>query len=182
MALELERKFLVKQMPDDLPKKSAMFISQSYLVTGEEEVRVRGYGRKYYLTIKKGVGEMGVRQEHELEITKETAGSLFSLTPCKSLQKRRYQGVLTKPKGQKFCIDVYTNPEIKGLRVVEFEFDNKADMKCFEPPEWAGLEVTGWDDFKNQSLWRRINASSTEGEKTPLNNGEAGDCMPWTDS
>ena len=52
MAIEIERKFLVKEKPFRLEKKS-LHIRQGYIVNDQKQViRVREKGNEYFLTVK----------------------------------------------------------------------------------------------------------------------------------
>ena len=73
--MEIERKFLVSQIPDDLNKYPCRIIVQGYLNTAPV-VRVRRDNNDYYLTYK-GKGLM-VREEYNLPLTKEAYDHLIS--------------------------------------------------------------------------------------------------------
>ena len=73
--MEIERKFLIKKLPDNLTSYKARKIEQAYLCT-DPVVRVRRDNDVYYLTYKsKG---MIVRDEYNLPITKEAYGHLLA--------------------------------------------------------------------------------------------------------
>ena len=69
--LELERKFLVGERPNDLERYRSSRIIQGYLVVGadDSEVRVRRRGERSFLTVKRGSGL--IRREEEIEITRD---------------------------------------------------------------------------------------------------------------
>ncbi|MCZ6527527.1 MAG: adenylate cyclase, partial [Candidatus Dadabacteria bacterium] len=69
MSQEIERKFLVKELPADLENYSHSAIIQGYLIVTDNdiEVRLRKKGDKYFETVKAGSGL--VRKESEKEIT-----------------------------------------------------------------------------------------------------------------
>ena len=68
---EIERKFLVREMPADLASLPHAEISQGYLVSLDDglQVRLRKTGERYSLTYKRGRGN--VREEREVELTAE---------------------------------------------------------------------------------------------------------------
>lgn len=66
--MEIERKFLIKELPKNLEKYAKKELEQAYLCTSPV-VRVRMENDEYYLTYK-GKGLM-VREEYNLPLTKE---------------------------------------------------------------------------------------------------------------
>src|SRR5438552_9791518 len=76
MSHEIERKFLVRTLPDDLTSYSSNEISQGYLVSLDNglQVRLRKSGERYTLTFKRGSGN--VREEREVELTATQFDSL----------------------------------------------------------------------------------------------------------
>ena len=71
MNIEIERKFLVKEKPFRLEKKS-LHIRQGYIVNDQKQVvRVREKGDEYFLTVKGN--NIGIsRLEFDFPISKET--------------------------------------------------------------------------------------------------------------
>ena len=73
--MEIERKYLIKKLPEDLAQYPHMEMEQAYLCT-EPVVRVRKEGEDYVLTYKsKG---LMVREEYNLPLTKEAYEQLRS--------------------------------------------------------------------------------------------------------
>lgn len=58
--------------------------------------------------------------------------------------------------------DVYLNDELNGLQIIEIEFRNEEESKNFIIPDWLGKEVTNDKNYKNQSLWNKINKGLDE--------------------
>jgi CYTH domain-containing protein len=145
---EIERKFLVRKLPDNLASHAPKEISQGYLVSMDDglQVRLRKTGDKYSLTFKRGVGN--VREEREVELTAEQFGALWPATEGKRLVKTRYE----IPLGERVVeIDVYHGKH-EGLVVAEVEFDAEEAAKDFQPPDWLGDDVTGDPRYSNQLL------------------------------
>ena len=145
---EIERKFLVKSLPEDLEQYPNKDIIQGYLATMEDgtEVRLRKKGDKYFQTVKSGGDK--TRMESEIEITEEQYESLWSATEGKRVEKKRYE--IPHENGT-IELDVYGG-DLDGLLSVEIEFENKNDSNNFTVPEWFGEEVTEDKSYKNQSL------------------------------
>lgn len=148
-AIELERKFLVAQLPPQCRHDAGTRISQGYLVigTGGSEVRVRRRGDHTVLTVKKGTGL--VRREEEIEIPRADFERLWPLTEASRIEKRRHEIALD---GELVAeLDVYEGP-LAGLLVAEVEFPNVEAAERFAVPEWFGPEVTEDDAYKNRRL------------------------------
>jgi adenylate cyclase len=147
--MEVERKFLVAEMPD-LDEDSAEEIEQGYLAIGpEEEVRLRRQGEKLILTAKRGSGL--ARDEAEAELSGEDFDRLWPLTEGKRLHKRRY---VVPADDLKIEVDVYDG-DLEGLVVAEIEFPSEDAARAFEPPAWLGEEVTGDSRYLNETLATR---------------------------
>ena len=145
---EIERKFLVRKLPDGLTSYPHNEISQGYLVSLDDglQVRLRKSGERYTLTFKRGRGN--VREEREVELTATQFETLWPATEGKRLVKTRYEiplGELTVE------IDVYRERH-EGLVVAEVEFDDEDAAKNFQPPDWLGNDVTGDPRYSNQLL------------------------------
>ncbi len=147
MASEIERKFLVAEMPKKIEIKVHHEIKQGYLFsTTDFELRIRKKSAKFYQTIKKG-GNL-VREETELEISKRQFEILWELAKDCSLEKIRYeipwQHLIIE-------LDVYLN-NLKGLMTAEVEFESVKEAKNFTPPKWFGKEITTSRAYKNSML------------------------------
>ena len=95
---EIERKFLVRQMPENLSEYPHADIAQGYLAIAPEgvQVRLRKAGDKHTLTYKKN--KSAGREEREIELTPEQFDILWPATEPKRLTKTRYDvpfGTLT---------------------------------------------------------------------------------------
>jgi adenylate cyclase len=145
---EIERKFLIRKLPDDLTSYPHEEISQGYLVSLDDglQVRLRKSGEKFSLTYKRGTGN--VREEREVELTAEQFDALWPATEGKRLLKTRYN----IPLGDRVVeIDVY-HEKHEGLVVAEVEFDEEAAAKNFRAPDWLADDVTGDPRYSNQLL------------------------------
>lgn len=145
---EIERKFLVRKLPDELTSVPRAEISQGYLVSLDDglQVRLRKSNERYSLTFKRGTGN--VREEREVELTPTQFDALWPATEGKRLVKTRYD----IPLGNRVVeIDVYGGRH-SGLVVAEVEFDDEESAKKFQPPDWLGEDVTGDPRYSNQLL------------------------------
>ena len=150
MAAEIERKFLVDEIPSAAIDTNCDLIDQGYLVSdGEIEIRLRRKAEDCFITVKKGHGE--VREETEVEITAGQFDRLWQHTEGWRVRKRRHfiplEGGLTAE------MDVYRD-DLEGLLTVEVEFESEAASRDFRPPAWFGREVTGDIRYSNQQMAR----------------------------
>jgi CYTH domain-containing protein len=147
--LEIERKFLVEEIPADLDTHPSAQIDQGYLALTEGglEVRIRSYGPRAALTIKSGAGQ--VRLEEEIDIDERRFLSLWPLTEGKRICKRRY--LIPAAEGLQIELDVYADA-LAGLVTAEVEFDSSAAAAAFSPPAWLGRDVSDDPRYKNKRL------------------------------
>ena len=146
--LEIERKFIVKHLPENLGQYKHAEIRQGYLAITQDgtEVRLRQKGDKYYQTVKKGSGK--VRFESEVEITKDQFESQWMTTEGRRVEKTRYE--IPHESGT-IELDIY-HGTLEGLLSAEMEFLSEDASNRFTAPEWLGEEVTENADYKNQNL------------------------------
>lgn len=142
--MEIERKFLVKEMPclDGCEKSE---IVQGY-ISLTPETRIRKRDNKYYLTIK-GEGDV-VREETEKEVTEKEGKELFSRVGSKLIEKTRYLINIGKYIAE---LDIYKS-HLEGLVVVEVEFETEADANNFVPPLWFGEDISKNKEYRNKVL------------------------------
>jgi CYTH domain-containing protein/CHAD domain-containing protein len=143
---EIERKFLVREMPR--AESGQTVIEQGYLALDENaEVRLRRAGAELLLTAKVGHGE--VREEVEVPVEPRAFEALWPLTEGRRVRKVRHYVPLRGDLRAE--VDVYGG-ELEGLRTAEVEFDSRAEADRFSPPPWLGEELTGDLRYANQTL------------------------------
>ena len=150
MAVEIERKFLVKNEQFKTLAEKQTRIVQGYLSSAPERtVRVRIKGDKGFLTIK-GIGnESGAsRFEWEKEISVEEAKSLLEICEPGVIDKTRF---LVAAGSHTYEVDEFYG-ENQGLVVAEVELESEDE--AFEKPEWLAEEVTGDAKYYNSMLMR----------------------------
>ena len=147
MAIETERKFLVRKKRLLLPGKGFSTI-QGYICSGEfPTVRVRIKGDKGFITIKGKTDKKGLsRYEWEKEIPVPEAEELLRLCINGIISKTRYE---IDFRGHLFEVDVFHGPN-EGLIVAEIELSNEDEI--FEKPDWLGKEVTLDKRYRNAYL------------------------------
>ena len=102
MSKEIERKFLVAELPDLTHAKKAL-VRQGYLTAPGDstELRLRQKNESYFLTLK-GSGGM-VRVEREAELTAAQFQTFWPETTGRRVEKDRFTGAL--PDGRVFELD-----------------------------------------------------------------------------
>ncbi len=142
--MEIERKFLVKALPN-LEGVECSEIKQGYFSITPEK-RVRQKDNKFFLT-EKGKGDM-VREEREWEIDEKTAKEYFAKSQTYIIEKKRY----FIPYGKYTVeLDIYGGKH-QGLVVAEVEFETEAEALDFAPPQWFGEDITRDKSYKNMVL------------------------------
>jgi len=146
VALEIERKFLVEELPAGISIETEEEIAQGYLTVGEDQVRLRRRGDHHLITVKRGRGL--AREEVEVPLPRESFDELWPLTEGRRLRKTRR----TTPVGGGTAeIDVY-HPPLDGLVTVEIEFPDADAARAFAPPPWFGRELTDDERYSNERL------------------------------
>ena len=142
--MEIERKFLVKELPELNGVKHSK-IKQGYFSI-KPEGRVRKKDDEYYVT-EKGEGDL-VREEKEYRIDEKSANVLFEMSKTYIIKKTRYY----IPFGEYTIeLDVYEGRH-EGLVVAEVEFPSEQAALDFEPPRWFGQDITYDKSYKNMML------------------------------
>jgi len=149
--MEIERKFLISQLPDNLSSYSYHVIEQAYLCT-EPVVRIRKQDDDYYLTYK-SKGFLS-REEYNLPLTEEAYKHLKEKADGIVLAKRRY--LIPLENDLKIELDLFQAP-YENLKLAEVEFHSEEEAKDFTPPSWFGEDVTYLAQYQNSSLSKGIN-------------------------
>ncbi|MBO4652599.1 MAG: CYTH domain-containing protein [Lachnospiraceae bacterium] len=153
--MEIERKFLVRELPKDLEQYPHSELEQGYLVRKGATVRIRRDGDRYILTIKKKPKDVTDRKTLELmriEIEEEIDEDLFqrlsAYTETPMLCKTRYR----IPYGDYTIeLDLY-HGVLEGLATAEIEFPSVAEALVAEIPDWFGRDVSSDHRYKNSNL------------------------------
>ena len=158
--MEIERKFLIKKLPDNLDSYPVHHIEQAYLNINPV-VRVRKEDDDYYLTYK-GKG-MLAREEYNLYLNQESYYHLREKADGNIISKKRYliplnnpgfrEGYPTPPDDYSLTIelDVFDAP-FAPLILAEVEFGSKEAAEAFVPPDWFGEDVTYRKEYHNSFM------------------------------
>jgi CYTH domain-containing protein len=145
MALEIERKFLLKE--GAWRNEKGTMYRQGYLNSAKEStVRVRIIDDKGYLTVK-GISRGAVRVEYEYEIpVAEAKAMLDDLCEKPLIEKMRYKIAFN---GLVWEADEFFG-ENQGLLMAEVELES--ENQEFTKPDWIGEEVTDDPKYYNANL------------------------------
>src|SRR5437016_12849302 len=145
---EIERKFLLKRLPEKLNRSRRYIIAQGYLATepAGRHVRLRKKGKTASLTFK--VSRGAHREEREIKLSPKQFAALWPATVGRRLYKLRYE---MPWKNFLIEIDIYRRKH-KGLVVAEVEFPDRTACRKFRAPVWFGREVTGNKRYSNVRL------------------------------
>lgn len=146
--MEIERKYLIKKLPDNLTSYKARKIEQAYLCT-DPVVRVRRDNDDYYLTYKSR--GMIVREEYNLPLTKEAYGHLLAKADGNIITKTRYE--IPEKDNLTIELDVFEG-KFDGLLLAEVEFTSEEEALGYIPPEWFGEDVSNSTKYHNSTLSR----------------------------
>jgi adenylate cyclase len=150
MAIEIERKFLVRSEAWRSYAVGEASIRQAYLASGERSttrVRIKN-NKEANVTIKSKRAELR-RLEIEYPISVFDAEALLSLRHSGLIEKTRF----TVPSGEHVWeIDVFRGDNT-GLVVAEIELHHEDEP--FDRPSWLGAEITGQSQYYNGSLARQ---------------------------
>lgn len=144
--MEIERKFLIKEIPVSLDAYKCRIIEQAYLNTAPV-VRIRQDNEDYYLTYKsKGFLE---REEYNLPLDKESYEHLRTKADGIIITKKRYE----IPFNDTLTIelDIFEGAHA-GLILAEVEFSSREEAELFIAPDWFGEDVTYEAKYSNSNL------------------------------
>ena len=147
MALEIERKFLLREGAQLPLAREVIPIQQGYLAKGEHcVVRVRLTQQQGFITIKgKPSADHLSRPEYEYPIPPHEAQQLLTLCP-QLIKKER---LLIEHKGYIWQVDRFTDQN-EGLILAEIELENPSEQPPL--PCWIGPEVTTDPRYYNAYL------------------------------
>ena len=147
MALEIERRFLIKNEDWKSQVLRSEDFSQAYLTSDIDQwtVRVRIIDNDHaYITLKSSLNGL-INYEFEYSIPIKDAIELIQLSKYK-ITKTRYQ---LKINNQSWVVDLFDGSN-SSLKIAEIELNNESEE--IQVPSWCGLEITGIKSLSNASL------------------------------
>lgn len=138
--IEIEKTFLVKQLPLNISQYKSQKIKQGYISLSPSPLRIRQKGDKFELTKKLPLIEKDFSSAEEINIplTEYEFNKLWPLVE-KSLEKTRY--IIPIKDNLIAELDMFEK-ELEGLSFVEVEFISQQQMESFIPLDWFGKDIT----------------------------------------
>lgn len=152
--MEIEKKFRIKYLPENLEQYTYFEIEQGYLST-RPVVRIRKKNEDYILTykskgsLKEKEYDTRISNEVELPLTKESYLHLREKIDGNLIKKKRY--LIPLEKNLKVELDIFEGC-LEGLVFAEVEFSSIEEAVEFVPPEWFAEDVTMDKRYKNSYL------------------------------
>lgn len=152
--MEIEKKYLIKELPDNLEHYRHYDIEQAY-ISASPAIRVRkkeivsddNANLTYILTVK-GKGLIK-REEFELTLEKNEYENLLRKAEGNIITKCRY--LIPLAGGLSLELDIFEGV-FKGLIMGEIEFPDEDSAKKYNPPAFIGREVTFDERFHNSVM------------------------------
>lgn len=161
--MEIERKYTIKHLPENLDSYPCKVIEQAYLNTAPV-LRVRKSNDKYTLTYK-GSGMM-TRTEYNLPLDALSYKHLLEKADGNIISKKRYVIPLENPQflegfvsegelALNIELDLFA-PPFAPLVMAEVEFPNEQTADAFIPPEWFDEDVTLDPKYHNSNMSKQV--------------------------
>lgn len=170
--MEIERKFTIKKLPENLESYPCHIIEQAYLNT-DPVVRIRRQDAEYYMTYK-GKGLLA-REEYNLPLNEQSYYHLREKADGNIISKKRYVIPISTPQftatymsehlsdsgesidSLSLCVelDIFDAP-FAPLVIAEVEFPDKETAEAFLPLDWFDQDVTNDPAYHNSNLSRKV--------------------------
>lgn len=162
--MEIERKFTISKLPENLESYPCHIIEQAYLNT-DPVVRIRREDDTFYLTYK-GKGLLA-REEYNLPLNEHSYYHLREKADGNVISKKRYiipilnpQFNMTQLSSADFSVDQTSlsveldifEPPFAPLIIAEVEFPDKETAEAFLPLDWFSQDVTNDPAYHNSNL------------------------------
>ncbi|MCQ2495468.1 MAG: CYTH domain-containing protein [Lachnospiraceae bacterium] len=154
--MEIERKYLINRLPDNLDSFKKKEIEQGYL-NRNPVLRIRKSNDNYIFTYKMkksaGVSDAPLyNEEIEAELTEEAYYHLREKADGNVIVKTRYIIPYSADgKDYKIELDVF-HERLEGLVFAEVEFESLEDSLSFKKPDWFGEDVSSDKRYRNGFL------------------------------
>ena len=151
--MEIEKKYLVSEIPEQLDNYGVWEIEQCYLCTAPT-IRIRKKNEEYILTYKSHRGDVQngkklcVSDEIELPLNQRAYEHLKKKADGKVICKTRYR---IPYGGHTIELDVF-HGDYEGMLLAEVEFDTVEASEDFCPPAWFDKDVSGDYHYSNSYL------------------------------
>ena len=156
---EIEKKYIVRYLPDNLSDYPHKEIEQSYLNKGGAPIRLRKIstndGFSFLLSKKAWVSEGSIEcVEHNIELPHDVYNKLLEAIEGRTISKTRYNIPLSD--GLVLELDVF-HGFFEGVCIAEIEYSSIEQANSFVVPEWLGEEVTSLNILANGYMATQAN-------------------------
>lgn len=155
--MEIERKFTIKQLPDNVELYEKKEIEQAYLCR-KPTLRIRKSNEDYILTYKSKLGlklpetvTANACEEVELPLTREAYEHLKEKADGSIISKTRY--IIPIENNRKIELDVF-HGYLEGLKFAEVEFGSEEEAAAYQLPAWFLEDVTFDRRYSNAVMTR----------------------------
>jgi len=155
--MEIERKFTIKKLPENLDKYEKKEIEQAYLCS-KPTIRIRKSNEDYILTYKSKRGlklpesaTARACEEVELPLTKAAYEHMKEKADGSVISKTRY--IIPLDSNHKIELDVF-HGYLESLMFAEVEFASEEDAASFQLPDWFAEDVTFDHRYSNAVMTR----------------------------
>ena len=148
--MEIERKFIPKQLPGDLEQYPFHEIEQGYLCTSPT-IRIRKMDSSCFLTYKSS--GMMAHVEQEMPLTPEAYQHLREKADGILITKRRY--LIPLDDTHTIELDLF-HGQLEGIALAEVEFASSEEANAFLPPDWFGEDVTFDSRYHNSEMSKGV--------------------------
>ena len=144
--MEIERKYLLGEIPEGLNLNDKHSISQGY-ISNDPVVRIRKYDDEYILTIKsRGLIE---RIEIEKPLSYQEFSELSTMVRGNLIEKDRYK--IPLDDGYTLELDVF-HGIYEGLIIAEIEYESIEKAESYKAPGYLYCDVSEYPEYQNSSL------------------------------
>ena len=145
MNIEIERKFLIKELPSDF--EETIHIKQYYLSNNKNMVqRLRIFNKESAIVSFKEKTSKISKYEFEYNIPLEDANKMISIADAPFIDKKRH---IIHIDSLKWEIDEFLDKN-KGLIIAEVEL--RTEYQSINIPNWIDKEVTNDKKYYNYNL------------------------------
>lgn len=150
--IEIEKKYRVKYLPENIEKYQKIDIEQSYLNYGcEPTLRLRKYNEAEYILSykfkrKENREDLSVHDEIELTMSKKGYERLKNKVDGRIIHKTRY--IIPLDNGLKVEIDRFKD-FFEGVCFAEIEFKSEEQADTYIIPDWLGEDISNQKRVKN---------------------------------
>lgn len=157
--LEIEKKYKVKRLPDNLCSFEHKSIEQSYLNKGGAPIRLRKFIKddqiQYVLSKKVRTNEKSFECiEYNIDLPENIYQELLNAKEGRTIIKTRYKIPLTNELN--IDLDVF-HDFFEGVCVAEIEYESIQQANNYRIPDWLGEELPNSDKLANGYMATQAN-------------------------